>query len=253
MMHCLRKTVHGAAVRVALLSVMLANTFLIGCPSLRVAQISLKPNSIAPSRFTLQAHVEVVEEEPTVDDDGKLAGGRGVLGIWLPFKWAATAVRLSGPGDTAYVELAAITDAEGHFPPPFPYTPGSWFAFVSGCNNIGKGTWIYDVEIDIQGDTSEISITLGVAAALFNEEGSNGPVPTEVQVDLANGTAKVRQPPAAPSTTGLRSCKSIEREQCSDNTEGCSCSYPGSRCRGMVNMSIRFFNSSILHLLSSLI
>ncbi|MCP4610614.1 MAG: hypothetical protein GY845_18040 [Planctomycetes bacterium] len=252
-MHHPKKTVRITVMRVTLLYAMLACVFLAGCPSLRVAQIDLKPDSTTAERFTLQVRIEVVEEEPVVEEDGKLAGGRGVLGVWMPPGWKTAAARIRSPDETVFSDLAAIADAEGHFPPPFPYVPGSWFAFVSDCYHINQGTRTHNVEIDIQGNGSKTSVTLGVAAALFNEEGSNGPVPTGIRIDVAAGIAKVRPPPAAPPPVGLPVCESIEHRQSTGDNQGCSCSYPGGPHRRMGKERGRAFNFSILRVFSTLI
>jgi hypothetical protein len=209
---------------------VLAVAFLTGCPSLRVAQVELDQETLTAQSFTLRAQVEVTEEDPAVDDEGNLGGGRGVLGVWLPPGWQATGARLQGPGDTSHAELTPIDDAAGHFPPPFPYVPGDWFAFVSACNHIEEGSFDYSTEIDIEGDGSATAVVLGVSTALFNDEGSSGPVPTEVAVDLEAGTAEVRQPPAAPAPAGLVQCESIPYEETSAGS-GCSCSHPGVSTR----------------------
>jgi hypothetical protein len=205
----------------------LAVAFLTGCPSLTVTELDLAPGSINADQFTIQARVEVKEEDPAVDDDGNLSGGRGIVGVWLPPGWQATAARISGPQDTAFAEMAPVEDADGHFPPTFPHVPGSWFAFVSECDNIEAGVFLYDVEIDIQGDGSATAVTLGVASALFNDEGSNGPVPRELHVDLAAESATLSELPAAPASAGLAQCESIAYEEPADDS-GCSCVHPGA-------------------------
>jgi hypothetical protein len=223
----------------------LAVAFLTGCPSLRVAQVDLVPESLTAQTFTLSAQVQVTEEDPAVDDEGNLGGGRGVLGVWLPPGWQVTGARLIGPEDTSHIELTAIEDAAGHFPPPFPFVPGSWFAFVSACNNIDEGIFDYAAEIDVEGDGSSTAVTLGISTALFNDEGSNGPVPTEVAVDLEAGTAEVRQPPAAPAPAGLVQCESIPYEDTSAES-GCACSHPGVSIRQGSRFSLLGILSTVL-------
>jgi len=201
--------------------------FLAGCPSLTVGQIGLAPESVTSQSFTLTARVRVVEEDPAVDDDGNLGGGRGVLGVWLPPGWEATAARSMGPDDTELVAMTPLADAGGHFPPPFPHVDGQWFAFVSECANIAAGTFDYGIEIDIAGDGSQTSVTFGVSTALFADEGSNGAAPTEVTVDLDAATVQVREPPAGPASAGLAACASIPYEDPAEE-DGCSCSSPGA-------------------------
>lgn len=206
---------------------MLVAAFLAGCPSITVEQMELDAESVTSESFTLLATVEVVEEDPAVDDDGNLGGGRGALGVWLPPGWEATAARLMGPQDQDMVEMTPLADAAGHFPPTFPYVEGAWFAFVSECENIAEGTFLYDVEIDIAGDGNQTAVTFGVSAAQFNDEGSNAPTPTEVSVDLEAATIEVSEPPPAPATAGLAECASIPYEE-PDDEGGCGCSVPGA-------------------------
>lgn len=212
---------------VALGASMLAAAFLTGCPSLTVDQIDLDADTVTSESFTLTATVEVVEEDPAVDDDGNLGGGRGALGVWLPPGWEVTGARLMGPDDADFAELTPLEDADGHFPPPFPYVEGSWFGFVSECDHIEAGTFLYEAEMDVQGDGSQTEVTLGVSTALFDDEGSNGSAPTEVRVDLTAATAEVRDSPAAPATAGLPDCESIPYEEPDDKGD-CGCSSPGA-------------------------
>jgi hypothetical protein len=205
---------------------MLTVAFLAGCPSISIDQLELDAETVTSESFTLLATVEVAEEDPAVDDDGNLGGGRGVLGVWLPPGWQVTGARLMGPQDPAMVEMAPLTEPDGHFPPPFPYVEGSWFAFVSDCANIEAGTFFYDAEIDIEGDGSQTAVTFGVTTALFSDEGSNAPTPTEVSVDLESATIDVREPLPAPAPAGLAECGSIPYEDPADEG-GCGCAAPG--------------------------
>ena len=68
----------------------LLTALLAGCPSFQLTQVEIAPGSIDGQRFTLNATVSVTEEDPPVDDDGNLGGGRGVLGVWLPPDWTVT-------------------------------------------------------------------------------------------------------------------------------------------------------------------
>jgi hypothetical protein len=206
---------------------MLAAALLSGCPSLTIEQVELDAETLTSESFTLTATVRVVEEDPPIDDEGDLGGGRGVLGVWLPPGWAASGARIAGPDDTSLSELTPLEDAAGHFPPAFPFTPGDWFAFASECENLPAGTFIYEIEIDIQGDGSQDELTCGVSTALFDDGGSNGPAPIEIQIDLAAGTAEVREPPPAPAPSGQPSCESIPYEDQNDDS-GCTCSNPGA-------------------------
>ena len=206
-----------------LLATLLA-VLLPGCPSFQLTQVEIAPDSIDGQSFTLTATVSVTEEDPPVDD-GNLAGGRGVLGVWLPPDWTATGARVKDPDSGAFTDLIAITDAAGHFPPSFPRVPGSWFAFVSMCDNVPEGTSTYQLQIDIEGQGTETVVTLGVAVAMFNDAGSNGPVPREISVDLGAQTATVRQLPPALSSAGLDECPSIPYEEAKNN--GCGCALPG--------------------------
>jgi hypothetical protein len=200
--------------------------FLAGCPSLTVEQIELESDSVTSESFTLSATVRVVEEDPAVDDDGNLGGGRGVLGVWLPPSWEVTGARAMGPQDTELVDLTPLDDDDGHFPPPFPYVEGEWFAFVSECENLEAGTFDYEIEIDVLGDGSQTEVTLGVSTALFDEQGSNGAPPDEVRVDLEAATAEVRPAPQAPAPAGLATCESIPYADVGGD-DGCSCSSAG--------------------------
>lgn len=202
-----------------------------GCPSFRLVAIDLAPGSIDDAGFTLAATVEVTEEDPPVDDDGNLDGGRGVLGVWLPPDWQATAARAAGPDDDALVELTPIDDAAGHFPPTFPYVPGTWFAFVTDCDHVPEGVREHQVEVDVEGPAGATAVTLGLAAARFDDAGSNGPVPTEVTVDLGAATVAVREAPAPPASAGLAACESIRYEDAADD-DSCGCATAGARTAG---------------------
>jgi len=217
-----RKTPWLAPVIVASAAALLA-----GCPSLTIDQVDLDAETVTSESFTLVATVEVVEEDPPVDDDGNLGGGRGLLGVWLPPGWEATGARLMGLEDADFAALSPIEDAAGHFPPPFPYVDGAWFAFASDCENVPEGTFQYEIELDVQGDGTQSEVVFGISAALFNDEGSNGPVPAEVRVDLDAATAEVRESPAAPASAGLAECESIPYEEPADDG-GCNCSSPGA-------------------------
>jgi hypothetical protein len=198
-----------------------------GCPSFTFEQISLAEGSVTADRFTVEALVSVLEEDPAVDDEENLSGGRGILGIWLPPGWSADEARVMDPQESGFTALQPISDADGHFPPTFPHAPGNWFAFVSACDNIAEGEFEYLVQVDVSGDGSSSEVTMGIAAALFDDTGSRGPVPTEVSVDLHDGTVTIAKTPASPASANLDECEPIPYGDTPTNDE-CSCSAPGS-------------------------
>jgi hypothetical protein len=200
---------------------------LTGCPQLEVEDVSLASVSAETAAFTVSATVVVTEDDPAVDDDGDLSGGRGLLGIWLPEGWAATGARVQAPGAADFAALTQVPDGDGHFPPPFPWVPGAWSAFASPCDNIEEGIFEYGVEIDVSGPEGATGVVLGIATALFDEAGSNGGRPVEVAIDLSAGTADVRAAPAAPTAAGLTACEAIPYEEPPD--DDCTCAAPGVR------------------------
>jgi hypothetical protein len=200
-----------------------------GCPGFEVEDIALASSSVDDAAFTLTATVVVKEEDPAVDDDGDLSGGRGLLGVWLPPDWAVGEARIQGPDDEGFAPLAPIPDGDGHFPAPFPWVPGAWSAFVSPCDNVEEGTFEYLVEVDVSGPAGATEVVLGISTALLDEEGSNGSAPLEARVDLAAGTVDAREAPAAPASAGLDACAAVPCEEPAE--EGCSCAAPGSPAR----------------------
>jgi len=196
-----------------------------GCPGLTVRSVALVPESVAPGRFTLAVAVEVVEEDPSINDNGELDGGRGILGVWLPPGWTVAAARIALPGTDEQVVLEAVTDADGHFAPSFPRVPGGWSGFVSPCQNLDAGSYLYDAELDLVGPATEPTLSLGLAAALFSDDGSNGPAPRQVDVDLAAGTATLLALPSPPAPTGLAACPGAPHDETMENA--CACTAPG--------------------------
>lgn len=204
-----------------------------GCPQLEIEGVSLSAGSTDAATFSLFATVTVTEDDPAVEDDGDLSGGRGLLGVWLPEGWTATAARLRAPGETAFSALTPVPDGDGHFPPPFPWVPGAWTAFASPCANVAEGAFEYAVELDVEGPAGATAVVLGVATAIFDDAGSNGGRPVEVAVDLAAGTASVRAAPAAPASAGLAECAAIPYGEPAGDGDGCACAAPGSGSSGL--------------------
>jgi hypothetical protein len=198
-----------------------------GCPELVVEDVGLASSSAETAAFTLAATVIVTEDDPALTEDGDLSGGRGLLGVWLPPEWEATEARIKAPGDAGFSQLTPIPDGDGHFPAPFPWVPGAWFAFASPCANIAKGIFEHQVEVDVSGPEGAAIVVLGIATALFDDAGSNGANPVEVTVDLPAGTAVVRGAPEAPASAGLEACAAILYDEPLD--EDCACAAPGAR------------------------
>lgn len=224
--------------RVALAaSIIVVGIAATGCPSFSVEQIDLLDGSVSTEGFTLTATIVVTEEDPAVDDQGDLSGGRGILGVWLPPGWTADEARVRGPLDSDFSTLAPVADGEGHFPPTFPFTPGSWFAFASGCQNLAEGEFEYEVQLDVSGDGSSSEVIVGISSALFDDAGSQGPVPWEITVDLAGATLSVLDKPAAPASAGLDECASIPYEDAPAD-DGCSCDSVGTSGRSVSLLGI---------------
>jgi len=202
-----------------------------GCPSFEVDEIQLVEDSVTSEGFTVAAIVTVTEEDPDVSEEGDLSGGRGILGVWLPPGWAVDEARVKGPDDDTPAALQPLDNADGHFPPTFPFTPGAWFAFASDCQNIPEGVFEYDIEVDVSGDGSADQVVMGLSTARFDDGGSQGPVPTEVMVDLTAGTVSVREAPAAAAPSGLEECPSIPYQDAASG-EGCTCAAAGSGSTG---------------------
>jgi hypothetical protein len=220
----------------AALAVCAAAELATGCPQLEVDDVSLASSSIDDAAFTLTVTVVVTEDDPAVDDNGDLAGGRGLLGVWLPPGWAVDAARFRASGEADFAPATPVAEGDGHFPAPFPWVPGAWSAFASPCENVGQGTFEHAVEIDVHGPPGATGVTLGISTALFDENGSNGAGPTEVAVDLSAGTASVREPPAAPAPAGLEECAPIPYDEASPPGEACSCAATGARVEGGVGL-----------------
>ncbi|HUT78061.1 MAG TPA: hypothetical protein VM285_10265 [Polyangia bacterium] len=200
-----------------------------GCPGFEIEDVALASSSVDDVAFTLAATVVVTEEDPAVDDNGDLSGGRGRLGVWLPPDWEVVEARVRAPEDAGFAALTPIPDGDGHFPAPFPWVPGAWSAFASPCDNIEEGTFEYLVEIDVVGSASGTDVVLGISTALFDEAGSNGAPPVEAAVDLAAGTVDVREAPAAPASAGLDACEAVPYEE--PPKDACTCAAPGSPAR----------------------
>jgi len=117
----------------AMVLTVLAGAFLSGCPGLEVEDISLVPGSVDGQSFTLQGRVIVIEEDPAVDDNGDLGGGRGILGVWLPPGWEATGARVQKPDSSEFIDLTAVDDGDGHFAPTFPgwMAPGTRSSLIA--------------------------------------------------------------------------------------------------------------------------
>ncbi len=215
-----------------LIAAMIVAAVLCGCPSFAIDNIGLVDGTVTTKSFTISATVKVVEEDPAVDDNGDLSGGRGVLGVWLPPGWEAQGARVMEPQAAEPVNLAPIEDGDGHFPPTFPRVPGTWYAFVSDCENIEKGAFAYEVEIDVEGDGAETSLVMGISTTQFNKDGSGGPVPREIAVDLVGVTAEMNALPPQPEPTVLVECESIPYED-PQAGDGCGCSTTGTPTRGL--------------------
>jgi hypothetical protein len=213
-----------------------------GCPGFEVADVHLASSSAQAASFTLAATVIVTEEDPALDDNGDLEGGRGLLGIWLPPGWAATAARVKAPSDASFVPLVAVPDGDGHFPAPFPWVPGAWTAFASPCGNVAEGTFEYAVEVDVSGPAGATDVVLGVSTALFDEAGSNGAAPSEIAVDLFAASLTVRAAPAAPAPAGLEQCAAIPYgDEPSSGGDSCACAAPGARTESAIPLLVALF------------
>lgn len=215
-----------------LIATMFVAAALCGCPSFTIDSIGLVDGTVTTKSFTISAAVKVVEEDPAVDDNGDLSGGRGVLGVWLPPGWEAQGARVMEPQAEGPVNLVPIEDGDGHFPPTFPRVPGTWYAFVSNCENIEKGDFAYEVEIDVEGDGTETSLVMGISTTQFNEDGSGGPTPREIAVDLVEESAVMTALPTQPQPAVLVECESIPYED-PQAGDGCGCSTTGTPTRGL--------------------
>ncbi len=215
-----------------MIAAMLVAAALSGCPSFTIDNIGLVDGTVTTKSFTVSGTVNVVEDDPAVDDNGGLSGGRGVLGVWLPPGWEAQGARAIEPQAEGPVNLVPIEDGDGLLPPTFPRVPGTWYAFVSNCENIKEGAFAYEVEIDVEGDGTETSLVMGISTTQFNKDGSRGPTPREIAVDLVEGSAVMTALPTQPKPAVLVECESIPYED-PQAGDGCGCSTTGTPARGL--------------------
>jgi hypothetical protein len=222
-----------------------------GCPVINIANVGIQPDSVGEGQFTLIADVEVkyspnkCEEiddgDPYYDDcedDPEVVTGRAVVGIWLPTGWEVSEARLRGPSDAAYEILPAEPSAAPAFPDTFPFSPGSWWPFVTECTEVSKGTFGYNFEFDVNGPVDQLIIPAGIgigasgANAFLVDEGSvkAQDVMVEMVVDLEAGTVVPRKPTQDSVKLDLDECGAdlLDVPQVSRGQRGCSCTTVGA-------------------------
>jgi len=187
-----------------LAAALVASLALSGCPSLRVGQVRLA----APpkgGKATLVVDVETkIEVKPEEDQPGLGYSGTGVVAIWLPTGWKATAARIRVPGEDQPGSMSLVPDLAPEFPTTFPFQPGEWWTFVTGNLWITVEPAVFPVEIDLEGPARAKALVLGIALGGIDncgvrtkvgwEAGDN--LPTEIAIDLRKGTVAVREQPA---------------------------------------------------------
>jgi hypothetical protein len=196
-----------------LASIMIASLALAGCPNLRVGQVRLAAPPKA-GKLTLQVDVETnFEVKPEEEKQPQEVSGQGVVAFWLPPGWKATAARMHAPYAEGSETLTLVPEIASRFPPTFPHQEGQWWAFVTGDMRISVGRMAFPVEVDIEGPARARKLVLGIAVGAIDncevrhetgwEPGDE--LPTEVAIDLRQGTIAVRDNPA-PVDTQLPGC-----------------------------------------------
>jgi len=230
---------------------------LVGCPVLEFTDASIVPGSVADGAFTLEAALEVRYEPGTcepgedgqpVDEDcvsePETTAGHGLIGVWLPDGWEVAEVRLRLDGKDEPVALAPFEYTAPAFPDTFPYAPGRWWPFVTGCEEAHAGSQTHTVEIDVAGPTGAGELSVGLIAQGVESSDLTDPeveisVNRTPQIDalvsLATGQVEVRRPtqtdvPVDPAATeGLEMCVPVEdpAQQVERGPRGCSCGVAG--------------------------
>ncbi len=174
--------------------------FLAACPSLQLAEVSLKPDSMTATTFTLAAKAVVTETDETEGEGKQTPSGKGVVALRLPEGWTATQVRLMVPGEPNARALPAAPQMASAFADAFPQATGRWWAFSSPTQSIHKGTWSYGIEVDVAVPKKTREGVVGLTVGPLKEDTSDLPATAELRVDFKLKSVLVLSMPAETTT-----------------------------------------------------